>query len=99
MQSKNLYGIQGSCFSVRIEYTPDFIIWHLANVETYTKSVVLEMREILEEWSEFFAMISDKPIYAAAHKGEKIHKLLKLLHFTQLGEQDDMLVYQYTGEK
>lgn len=99
MQSTDLYGIRGSCFSVRVEYTPDFIVWHLANVETYTKSVVLEMREVLKDWSEFFAVIADKPIYAAAPKGDKIHKLIKLLHFTYLGEQGGMLVYQYTGEE
>jgi hypothetical protein len=81
-----------------VEYTPDFIIWHLANVETYNKSVILEMREMVESWSKFFLAIADKPIFAAAHKDDKIHKLLKLLDFTYLGEQDDMLVYQYIGE-
>jgi hypothetical protein len=98
MQSKNLYGIRGSCFSIRVEYTPDFIIWHLASVDKYTKSLVLELKEMLSDWSEFFQDVAGKPIYVAAHKDDKIHKLIKRLGFEYLGEQDDTLVYQHVGE-
>jgi hypothetical protein len=98
MQSVDLYGIRGSCFSIRVEYTPDFIIWHLASVDKYTKSFILELKELLSDWSEFFRAIADKPIFVAAPRGDKIHKLIKRLGFEYLGEQYGVLVYQHVGE-
>jgi hypothetical protein len=98
MQSVDLYGIRGSCFDIKLEYTPEFVIVHLPSVDRMAKSTVIEMKHMLQDWLRFFKTVGYQAIHVAAPEGDKIHKLIHMLDFDYLGRQGGMLVYQYGGD-
>ena len=95
-ESKDLYGIRGSNFSIRIEYAPGTIILHLPEVDNFTIKTFREMNVLLLDWSEFFKTQGITTIWAAIpEKNFKIRKLLNRLGFTFIAIKDNFLVFKY----
>ena len=93
--SKNLDGIKGSCFSIRLEYNEEFIILHLPTIDKLTKEVLVERKTMLSEWWVFFKTIGYKAIFAAVEPKHKVNKLLQMLDFKYVGEDKGYFVYQF----
>lgn len=93
--SKNLFGIKGSCFDIRLEYSKDFIIVHLPKVERMTKSAYLEMKKMLDDWLEFFKTVGYSCIHTGITPDKKSNKLALMLGFKYLGTNQGYLIYQY----
>ena len=95
IQSKNLFGIKGKNFDVRIEYNEDYVIVHLPKVEVFNKSSFLEMKKLLEDWLDFFKTLGKENIFAAVKIGSKENKLASMLNFKYAGRSENMNVYIY----
>ena len=93
--SKNLDGIKGSCFSIRLEYNEEFIILHLPTIDKMTKEVLLEMKTMLSDWWLFVKTMGYKAIFAAVEPKHKVNKLLQMLNFKYVGEDKGYFVYQF----
>lgn len=97
--SKSLNGIQGSTFSIRLEYNKDYVVVHLPYVEKFTLGTYKEMQILLEDWLEFFKSVGYDGIYAAAEThNEKIIRLINRLGFKFVGNGSGVKVYKFTGE-
>ena len=95
LDSKSLMGVRGSCFDIRLEYNQDFIIVHLPYIEKMTKGVFVEMVILLRDWWEFFKTMGYKAVFAAVEPEHKINKLIHMLDFQYVGEDQGYLVYQF----
>ena len=93
--SKNLDGIKGSCFSIRLEYNKELIILHLPTIDKMTKEVLVEMKTMLKDWYEFVKTIGDKSIFVAVKPEHKINKLIRMLDFKYIGKDEVYFVYQF----
>lgn len=93
--SKSLMGIKGSCFDIRLEYNEDFIIIHLPSIDKMTKGVFMEMVTLLRDWWEFFKTVGYKAVFAAAEPEDKINKLIHMLGFQYVGDNEGYLIYQF----
>jgi len=94
--SKDLFGIKGSCFDIRLEYNKDFIILHLPSIDKMTKEVFIEMRFMLEDWWTFLKTSGYMAIFAAVDpSNQPINKLLAMLKFNYIGSSDGVSVYQF----
>lgn len=91
--SKSLEGIKGSCFSIRLEYNENFIIIHLPSIDKMTKQVITEMKTMLKEWWQFFKTMGYKAVFAAVEPENKMNKLLHMLNFKYVGNDNKYLVY------
>lgn len=97
--SKRLKGIRASCFSVDLEYSQDYIIIHLPEIDKFDKGVYFEMLYLLEDWWAFFQTAGYNKIYAAVDpNNRKINRLLRKLNFKAVGTADGMRVWSYTGD-
>jgi hypothetical protein len=96
VQSKSLNGVKGSCFEIRLEYNPQYMIVHLPVVEKMTRDIFLELKFLLEDWSEFFKMVGYKGIHAVVEPDSKAEKLAKMLNFELLGDyqSNHILIYK-----
>jgi hypothetical protein len=88
-------GIKGSCFDIRLEYNEDFIIIHLPSIDKMTKGVFMEMVTLLRDWWEFFKTVGYKAVFAAAEPEDKINKLIHMLGFQYVGDNEGYLIYQF----
>ena len=95
IESKNLFGIKGKNFDVRIEYNEDYVIVHLPKVEVFNKSSFLEMKKLLKDWLDFFKTLGKENIFAAVEIGTKENKLASMLNFKYAGRSENMNVYIY----
>lgn len=93
--SKSLMGIRGSNFDVRLEYNEDFIIIHLPSIEKMTKSVFMEMVVLLNDWWDFFRTVGYSAVFAAVEPEDKINKLVHMLNFKYIGQNQGYLIYQF----
>lgn len=96
--SRDLMGIKGSCFDIRLEYNEDFVIVHLPSIERMTKKVFLEMVVLLNDWWLFFKTVGYTGIFAAAEPDNNINKLIDMLGFKYIGSNEGYLIYQFKGE-
>lgn len=97
--SKRLKGIKGSTFSVDLEYSQDYVIIHLPEIDKFDKGVYFEMLYLLDDWWEFFQTVGYNNIYAAVDpNNRKINRLLRKLEFKAIGTADNMRIWSYTGE-
>ena len=95
--SKDLFGIKGSCFEIRLEYNENFIIIHLPKIDKMTKGIYLEMVILLKDWWLFFKTAGYKSVFAAVKPDDKINKLVHMLGFEYVAENEGYLVYQFKG--
>ena len=98
ISSTSLFGIKGEDFNIRLEYNKDFIIIHLPYVDKFTKSTYLEMKTLLEDWNTFFKTVGYKETFVAFDpNNQKITKLVRLLNFSYIGNNEGLSIYKYTG--
>jgi hypothetical protein len=97
IESKNLSGIKGTDFDVRLEYNQDYIIVHIPEVKKFNKRAFLEMKKLLEDWLEFFKTLGKDRLFAGIKIGDSENKLAEMLNFKYIGSTDDMNVYSYEG--
>ncbi len=93
--SKNLFGIRGSSFEIRVEYNKDFIIVHLPKVDKLNKSVLLEMKKLLEDWLEFCKTVGYSCIHTGILPDKKANRLVLMLGFKKIGTNEGYVIYQY----
>jgi hypothetical protein len=97
--SKRLKGIQGSNFSVDLEYNKNYIIIHLPFIDKFTKSSLFEMKYLLDDWWGFFKTVGYTEIHAAVDLNNvKINKLLRNLNFKMIGKADGLNIWSYKGD-
>jgi len=97
--SKRLKGIQGSNFSVDIEYNKEYVILHLPTVDRFTKNTFFEMQVLLDDLWDFFKTVGYTKIHAAVDfNNTKINKLLKKLNFRVIGKAENLNIWSYTGD-
>tara|TARA_R110001592_G_scaffold355563_1_gene656372 strand:- start:756 stop:1064 length:309 start_codon:yes stop_codon:yes gene_type:complete len=94
--SKDLLGIKGSCFDIKLEYNEDFVILHLPYISKMTKEVFIEMKSMLKDWWDFFKTSGYKAIFAAVDPtNQKINRLLTMLKFEYTCSSEGLSVYQF----
>ena len=99
IQSKRLKGVQGKNFEADIEYNENLVAIHLPNIYVMNKDTVLEMREMLKDWNEFFKFVGYKETYAAFDvKDDKMRKLVRLLNFEYVRDNLGFSIFRYIGE-
>jgi RimJ/RimL family protein N-acetyltransferase len=97
--SKRLKGIQGSNFSVDLEYNKTYIIIHLPYVSKFTKSTLFEMQYLLDDWWKFFKTVGYTEIHAAVDPNNRpINRLLRYIKFKQIGSSNGMNIWSYRGD-
>jgi hypothetical protein len=93
--SKSLY-IREDGYTLRLEYTEDFVILHLMDIDKFTKDTFRRMQMQLLEWSDFLQAMGHTHIWAAVPSDNiKIKRLLGGLKFEYQGQSDAMSVYKY----
>ena len=93
--SRNLV-INGDGFVVRLEYSSDYVIVHLREIDKFTKDRFRSMQIMLEDWSDFLRAMGQTNLWAAVDKDNiKIKRLLGGLGFQYAGQQDNLTVYKY----
>ena len=99
IQSKRLKGVQGVNFEAEIEYNEDLVAIHLPNIYVMNRDTVLEMREMLKDWNEFFKLVGYEETYAAFDKNNlRMKKLVKLLNFEYVRDNIGFSIFRYIGE-
>lgn len=94
--SKSISLFETNGYSVRLEYTSNFVIVHLPYINKMTKEVFQDMQMKLQEWEEFFRTMGHEAIWAALDpKNEKMVKLATMLGFEYKGQADGMSVFSY----
>lgn len=93
--SKSLI-INGDGFVVRLEYTPEYVIVHLRDIDKFTKDSFRSMQMMLVDWGDFLRAMGQTYLWAAVDKDNtKIKRLLGGLGFKFAGHQDNLTVYRY----
>jgi hypothetical protein len=88
--------VQGSGYVLRVEYTKDHVIFHIREIDKFTKEVFLSMKMMMEDWYEFVNTMGHEYIWAAVPKDNlKIQRLLSGLRFKYVSQQEDLIVYRY----
>jgi hypothetical protein len=86
-------------YEVRVEYTEDFIIFHLPRVDKFTPGVYKDMVVRLDDFWQFAKTVGYKGIFVAFDPNNvKINKLVESLGFQFLNYGDGDKVYIYRGE-
>lgn len=97
--SKRIDGIRGSNFSVRLEYSKEYIVLHLPTIDKFTKSTFFEMQYMLDDWWNFFRTVGYSSIHVAVDPANaKINRLLRKLNFRMIGKADGLNIWSYTGD-
>lgn len=97
LDSKDLL-IQRSGYIIRLEYSKDYVIVHLRDIEKFTKEVFLDMVEQLKVWSDFLKEMGQEYLWAAVPSGnDKIKRLLGGLKFRFVGREGELSIYRYGG--
>lgn len=93
--SKDLV-VKGEGYTVRLEYTEDYVIVHLRDIDKFTKETFLSMQIMLEDWKPFLKAMGQTHLWAAVDKDNtKVKRLLGGLRFQYAGQQDNLTVYKY----
>jgi len=99
IQSKRLKGVQGKNFEADIEYNENLVAIHLPNIYVMNKDTVLEMREMLKNWNEFFKFVGYQETHVAFEENNlKMRKLVKLLNFEHIRDYTGFSIFKYIGE-
>lgn len=94
--SKSFTCLETKDYTIRMEYSEDYIILHLPYIEKMDKGVFLDMKYRLEDWYQFFTTAGYAGIFAAVDPNDqKIIRLLQMLGFNYKGFADNMYVYFY----
>lgn len=97
--SKRLNGIRGENFEAHIEYGQDLVAIHLPYVSKFDRSTFLEMKFMLEDWDEFFKSRGYRDTHVAFDcNNDKLKKLVSMLGFEYLIDNDGLSIYRYIGE-
>lgn len=93
--SKSLF-VRGDGYNLRLEYTEDYVILHLMDIDSFTKDTFRRMQLQLVEWAYFLKAMGKTHLWAAVpHSNSKIKRLLGGLQFKYEGQSDGMSVYKY----
>lgn len=96
--SKRLKGVKGKNFEAEIEYNDNLVAIHLPSIKVFNKETLLEMKELLVEWDQFFKTVGYEETYAAFFvSDEKTKKLVNLLGFEYITENLGFSIYRYIG--
>jgi len=88
--------IKADGYVFRLEYTEDYVIVHLREIDKFTKEVFQDMTIQLEGWSNFLKAMGQTHVWAAVPRDNtKIKRLLGGLGFQFVSHKDDLTVYQY----
>jgi hypothetical protein len=88
--------VQGNGYVLRVEYTKDHVIFHIREIDKFTKEVFLSMKKMMGDWHEFVSAMGHEYIWAAAPKDNlKIQRLLNGLNFKYFAEHEDYIVCRY----
>jgi hypothetical protein len=97
--SKRLKGIKGKNFEAEIEYNSNLVAIHLPSIKVFNRQTLMEMKELLVEWDEFFKTVGYEDTHAAFFvSDEKTKKLVKMLGFEYITENLGFSIYKYIGE-
>ncbi len=98
MKSTRFTLIEDEDMILDLEYSDQYFILHLP-LFTPKKSSVQRLRVKLEELKEFADTIGYTGVYAAIGKDDKpMHKLVRLLYFKHIGENEGLDIFAYVGE-
>jgi hypothetical protein len=93
--SKSLY-LREKGYTLRLEYTEDYVILHLMDIDKFTKDNFRRMQLQLLEWADFLNAMGHDYLWAAVPTDNiKIKRLLGGLRFKYEGQSDAMSVYKY----
>ncbi len=96
-QSDSMILFEGK-YSVRLEYSKDFLIVHLPYCNKFSKEVFQDMQFRLDDWDRFAKVLGFNGIYAAIDPDNyKMKRLLGMLEFKYQGHSDKMDVYRYAS--
>ena len=98
--SKNLSLPINGDYEVRIEYSEDFVIFHLPYVAKMTPGVYKDMVIRLEDFWECAQTVGYKAIFGALDpENKKMERLVEMLGFKFLNYGDGLKVFIYKGDK
>lgn len=93
--SKSLY-VKEDGYTIRFEYTREFVIVHLMDIVKFTKDVFRRMQNQLYEWSDFLRAMGHKYLWAGVESNNtKMKRLLGGLNFKYQGQAEGFSVYKY----
>jgi hypothetical protein len=93
--SKDLI-VKADGYIFRLEYSEEYVIVHLRDIDKFTKEVFQDMTIQLEDWSNFLKAMGHTHLWAAVPKDNiKIKRLLGGLGFQFVSHKDDLTVYKY----
>jgi hypothetical protein len=88
--------VQGNGYVLRVEYTKDHVIFHIREIDKFTKEVFFSMKKMMEDWFEFVSTMGHEYIWAAVPEDDlKIQRLLSGLSFKYFEKSDGFNVYRY----
>jgi hypothetical protein len=88
--------VKGEGYILRVEYNKDFVIFHIREIDKFTKEVFIAMKYQLEDWYEFVSTMGHEYIWAAVPKTNlKIQRLLTGLNFKYVGQYENLVVCRY----
>ena len=83
-------------YEVDIEYNEDYAILHFAHLDKINKDILMDMKARLGDIYKFFTTIGYECLHIALHEHNvKLHRLVKRLGFTFMGNADGLAVFQY----
>lgn len=98
IKSKRITLLEKENYKVDLEYNEDFVILHLPRVDKFTKSVYLDMKFMLEDYSDFFKTAGYKDLCVAIGETDKtMKKFIKKFGFVYAGNASSLDVYLYGG--
>lgn len=95
INSKNLFGIKGTNFDIRLEYNEEYMLVHLPKVTKMDKRAFVEMRVLLENWMEFFNLVGYPSLFAVVEPLSPTERLALMLGFTFVAPHEQQSVYKY----
>lgn len=88
--------VKGDGYTLRVEYTKDHVIFHIREIDKFTKEVFFSMKYQLEDWFEFVTTMGHEYIWAAVPENDlKIQRLLSGLNFKYFAKNAGLNVYRY----
>lgn len=98
IKSRRITLVSKEDYRVDLEYNKDFAIIHLPVVEKFNRNVYLDMRNTLEDISEFTETAGFQHLWAAiGEEDKKMAKFIKKLGFVYKGNDQNLDVYLYEG--
>ena len=95
--SKDLL-VQRNGYIFRLEYSKDYVIVHLRDIEKFTKEVFLDMASQLAVWSDFLKTMGQEFLWAAVPSdNDKMKRLLGGLKFRFVSHSGELSIYRFGG--